>query len=131
MALGSTEASPLQMAAAYAAIANDGVYIEPTFYTKVVDSDGNVVLQAEQETRTVMSSAAAYIVKELLTEVVRSGAGYYASISGINVGVKTGTSNDDNDRWFCGFTPYYTAATWFGYDNPQYVSYNGNPSGKI
>ncbi len=131
MALGSIEASPLQMAAAYSAIANDGVYIEPTFYTKVVDSNGNVILQKNQESRTVMSSATAYIIKEILTEVVRSGAGGYAAISGISVGVKTGTSNDDYDRWFCGFTPYYTAATWFGYDINEYVSYNGNPSGKI
>ena len=123
--------SPLEMAGAYAAIANDGVYIEPTFYTKVIDSEGNKILQTEQESRTIMSSATAYIVKEILTEVVRSGAGGYAGISGISVGVKTGTTNDDFDRWFCGFTPYYTAATWFGYDYNEYVSYNGNPSGKI
>lgn len=132
IALGSAEASPLQMAAAYSAIANDGVYIEPTFYTKVVDSEGNVVLSAEQETKTVMSSATAYIVKEILTEVVRSGAGSYAAISGISVGVKTGTSSDDADRWFCGFTPYYTAATWYGFDEGrETVIYNGNPSGRI
>ena len=131
IALGSADVSPLQMAGAYAAIANDGVYIEPTFYTKVLDSEGNVILQAEQETRTIMSSATAYIVKEVLTEVVRSGAGYYAGISGMSVGVKTGTSNDDYDRWFCGFTPYYTAATWYGFDTKETVVYNGNPSGKI
>lgn len=132
IALGSAEVSPLEMAAAYAAIANDGVYIEPTFYTKVVDSDGKVVLESEQETRTIMSTATAYIVKEVLTEVVRSGAGYYAAISGISVGVKTGTSSDDADRWFCGFTPYYTAATWYGYDaNRETVRSSTNPSGKI
>ena len=134
IALGSLEATPLEMAAAYATIANDGVYIEPTFYTKVVDSNGNVVLEAEQESRTVMSSGAAYIVKEILTEVVRSGAGSYAAISGISVGVKTGTSQDDADRWFCGFTPYYTAATWYGYDNTQEretVRAVANPSGRI
>lgn len=135
MALGSIEASPLQMAAAYAAIANDGVYIEPTFYTKVVNAEGEVILQTKQETRTVMSSATAYIVKEILTEVVRSGAGGYAAISGISVGVKTGTSNGDTDRWFCGFTPYYTAATWYGYDNnktkEQVRSVNINQAGRI
>ena len=132
IALGSAEASPLQMAVAYAAIANDGVYIEPTFYTKVVDSEGNVILKAEQESKTVMSSATAYVVKEILTEVVRSGAGGYAAISGISVGVKTGTSSDDADRWFCGFTPYYTAATWYGFDEGrETVIYNGNPSGRI
>ena len=134
IALGSLEVTPLEMAAAYSAIANDGVYIEPTFYTKVVDSDGNVVLEPNQESRTVMSSGAAYIVKEILTEVVRSGAGGYAAIPGISVGVKTGTSQDDADRWFCGFTPYYTAATWYGYDNVttrETVRAVVNPSGKI
>ena len=109
--------SPLEMAGAYSALANDGVYIEPTFYTKVVDSEGNTVLTAQQETRTVMSSAAAYVVKEVLTEVVRSGAGGYTALSGISVAAKTGTSQDDADRWFCGFTPYYTATCWFGFDN--------------
>lgn len=133
LALGSVDVSPLEMAGAYSAIANDGVYIEPTFYTKVVDSEGNDVLVKKQEKRTVMSSAAAYVVKEVLTEVVRSGAGGYAAISGISVGVKTGTSNDDADRWFCGFTPYYTAATWFGFDQDlETVVYPaGNPSGHI
>ena len=123
--------SPLQMAGAYAAIANDGVYIEPTFYTKVVDSDGKVILQTEQESRTIMSSATAYIVKEILTEVVRSGSGTYAAISGMSVAAKTGTTSDDYDRWFCGFTPYYTAATWYGFDTNETVIYSGNPSGKI
>ena len=121
----------IDMAGAYAAIANDGVYIEPTFYTKVEDSEGNVILKSEQESRTIMSSATAYIVKEILTEVVRSGAGSYAGISGISVGVKTGTTNGDKDRWFCGFTPYYTAATWFGYDYAEYVKTSVNPAGKI
>jgi len=132
IALGAADVRPLEMAAAYAAIANDGVYIEPTFYTKVVDSEGNVILETEQESRTIMSTATAYIVKEVLTEVVRSGAGTYARISGISVGVKTGTSNDDYDRWFCGFTPYYTAATWYGFDTNETVRYSGaNPSGHI
>lgn len=124
--------SPLEMAGAYATIANDGVYIEPTFYTKVVDSDGKIVLTAQQETRTAMSSAAAYVVKEVLTEVVRSGAGGYTAIPGISVAAKTGTSQDDKDRWYCGFTPYYTAATWFGFDDPETVVYGpGNPAGRI
>ena len=129
--------SPLEMAGAYSALANDGVYIEPTFYTKVVDSEGNTVLTAQQETRTVMSSAAAYVVKEVLTEVVRSGAGGYTALSGISVAAKTGTSQDDADRWFCGFTPYYTATCWFGFDNtdtdsPETVYWaSGNPAGRV
>jgi len=124
--------SPLEMAGAYAAIANDGVYIEPTFYTKVVDNDGKVILEANQETRTIMSSSTAYIVKEMLTEVVRSGTLTSASISGMSVAAKTGTTSETNDLWTCGFTPYYTGATWFGFDLNETINYKGiNPAGRI
>ena len=115
-------ASPLEMAVAYGTIANDGVYIEPTFYTKVVDGDGNIIFEPHQETRTVMSSSAAYVVKEILTQPVKSGTATACAISGMSVAAKTGTTNDDYDRWLCGFTPYYTAATWYGYDNNRTVS---------
>lgn len=115
-------ASPLEMAAAYGAIANDGVYIEPTFYTKVVDSNGNTVLEPKQETRTVMSKAAAYVVKEVLTQPVKSGTSTTCTISGMSVAAKTGTTNNDYDRWLCGFTPYYTAATWYGFDEVETVT---------
>ena len=123
----------LQMAAAYGAIANDGVYIEPTFYTKVVDGSGNTVLEPHQEQRTVMSKAAAYVVKEVLTQPVKTGTASYCGISGISVAAKTGTTNDDYDRWMCGFTPYYSAATWYGYDENRTVSgWSGrNPAGLI
>lgn len=114
--------SPLEMAAAYAAIANDGVYIEPTFYTKVVDSNNNTILETKQETRTVMSAAAAYVVKEILTQPVKAGTASAASISGISVAAKTGTTNDNYDKWLCGFTPYYAAATWFGYDTNETIN---------
>lgn len=123
--------SPLEMAGAYAAIANDGVYIEPTFYTKVVDSSNNVVLESKQTSRTVMSSAAAYVVKEILTQPAKSGTATNCRISNMSVAAKTGTTDSDKDRWLCGFTPYYTAATWFGYDEPETVRYSGNPAAAI
>lgn len=125
--------SPLEMAAGYAAIANDGVYIEPTFYTKVVDSKGKTVLEPKQEKKKVMSESNAYIMKDLLTQPVKGseGTATYCAISGMDVAAKTGTTNDDFDRWLCGFTPYYTAATWFGYDQNEEVRYSGNPAGKI
>ena len=110
------------MAAAYGAIANDGVYIEPTFYTKVVDGNGNTVLEPHQESRTVMSKAAAYVVKEILTQPVKTGSATICAIPGMSTAAKTGTTNDDYDRWLCGFTPYYTAATWYGYDENETVS---------
>ncbi len=115
-------ATPLEMAAAYGAIANDGVYITPTFYTKVVDGDGNTVLEPNQESRTVMSKAASYIVKEILTQPVKSGTATNCSVPNMSTAAKTGTTNNDYDRWLCGFTPYYTAATWYGYDESRTVS---------
>ena len=125
-------ATPLEMAAAYGTIANDGVYIEPTFYTKVVDGNGNTVFEPKQETRTVMSSAAAYVVKEILTQPVKTGTATSMAISGMSVAAKTGTTNDDFDRWMCGFTPYYAAATWYGYDKNETVSgWSLSPAGQI
>ena len=123
--------SPLEMAAAYASIANDGVYIEPTFYTKVVDSEGNTILEAKQETRTVMSKSAAYVIKEILTQPVKSGTATNCSISGMSVAAKTGSTDNLKDRWLCGFSPYYTASCWYGYDEPEVIYSSGNPAGSI
>ena len=115
--------SPLEMAAAYGAIANDGVYIEPTFYKKVEDSNHNTILTSKQESRRAFSEATAYITKDILTEPVTgsSGTARKCAIKGIDVAAKTGTSNEDWDRWLCGFTNYYTAAVWYGYDEPETV----------
>lgn len=122
----------LEMAGAYACIANDGEYIEPTFFTKVTNKDGNVILETSQEVRTVMSKAAAYVVKEILTQPVKSGTATYCAISGMSVGAKTGTTDENFDRWLCGFTPYYSAATWFGYDYNVEVRWSGtNPAGLL
>ena len=117
--------TPLEMAAGYATIANDGVYIKPTFYTKVVDANGNVVLEAEQTKETVYSPSVAYVLKHLLIQPVkgRYGTARYCAIDGIDVSAKTGTTDANYDRWLCGFTPYYTAATWYGYDYNETVNY--------
>ena len=126
--------SPLEMAGAYATIANDGVYIEPTFYTKVTDVNGEVVLTPNQKTERVMSEANAYITKDLLTQPVvgSSGTATYCAVPGIETAAKTGTTNSDYDRWLCGFTPYYTAATWYGFDVNEEIIYNGtNPAGQL
>ena len=124
--------SPLEMAGAYGAIANDGVYITPTFYTKVVDNNGNIVLEPKQETRTVMSPGTAYIVKEVLTQPVKTGTAGRCAVSGMSTAAKSGTTNDNYDRWLCGFTPYYTAATWYGYDKSEEVrGWSYNPSALI
>jgi len=137
MALGGLThgVSPLEMAAAYAAIANNGQYISPTFYTKVEDSDGNIIIECKQETREVMSAQNAYVLKEILTEPVTGNGGTATTcwISGMEVGAKTGTTNDNYDRWLCGITPYYAAATWTGFDKNEDINryYSGNPSAQI
>lgn len=134
LALGGTTngATPLEMAAAYGTIANDGVYITPTFYTKVVDSAGNVVLEPKQEKTRVISEENAYITKTIVQEPVKSGTATYCAIPGMDTAAKTGTTDDDYDRWLCGFTPYYSAAVWFGYDRNEEVRYSGtNPAGQL
>lgn len=129
--------SPLEMAAAYASVANDGTYIEPTFYTKVEDSNGKVVLEPGQKTEQVCSAETAYIVKNLMQSVVNGADGYggtasYCAIKGIDVAAKTGTTNESKDRWLCGFTNYYACAAWFGFDDPERISFSGtNPAGQL
>ena len=126
LALGGTShgTSPLQMATAYAMIANGGEYIEPTFYTKVEDSNGNIILETNQETKRLMSEGNAYILSSILTSPVTSGTATSCAISGMDVAAKTGTTTSYKDRWLCGFTPYYAAATWFGYDWPEEIYFS-------
>ena len=136
LALGGLQVgiTPLEMAAAYSTIANDGEYIEPIFYTSITNSEGKVVLEPEQEARNVFSLQVAYIVKELLTQPVEGtyGTATYCDIPGIEVAAKTGTTDENYDKWLCGFTPYYTAVTWFGFDQNETISYNNqNPAGII
>ena len=127
--------SPFQMCAAYSAIANNGEYISPTFYLKVTDKNDNIVYEPNQEKRQVMSVQNAYIEQNILTQTVVGGNGTakYCAIKGMDVAAKTGTTNSDFDRWLSGFTPYYTASVWYGYDkkNAPVVYGNGNPAGRI
>ena len=136
LALGGLDKgiTPLEMAAAYATIANDGVYIEPTFYTEITNQSGKTIVEAKPESHRVFSKQVAYILKEILTQPVKgsNGTATYCSISGIDVAAKTGTTDENYDRWLCGFTPYYTAATWFGYDQNETIYFNRqNPAGII
>ena len=136
LALGGLEhgITPLEMAAAYATIANDGIYIEPTFYTTVTNKKGDEILSTNQKAKRVFSAQIAYVLKELLKQPVEGeyGTATYCSISGIDVAAKTGTTDENYDKWLCGFTPYFTAVTWFGFDQNETISYNNqNPAGII
>ncbi len=136
LALGGLERgiSPLEMAGAYSMIANDGEYIEPTFYSSIDNSEGKTILKTAQKKKRVVSKEVAYIVKEMLTQPVNGtkGTATYCKISGVDVAAKTGTTDDNYDRWLCGFTPYYTAVTWYGYDINESIYYNKrNPAGLL
>ncbi len=119
--------SPLEMAGAYAAIANDGEYITPIFYTKMEDKDGNLIMEPVQEKRRVISEGNSYILKSMLTGPVigSNGTATGCKISGQDTAGKTGTTTSNVDRWFCGFTNYYTAATWYGFDKQENLYYAG------
>lgn len=136
LALGGLDKgiSPLELAGAYSTIANDGKYIEPTFYINIKDNNGNTILNSSQNTRRVFSKDIAYIIKELLTQPVKGiyGTATYCAIPNIETAAKTGTTNENYDRWLCGFTPYYTAVTWFGFDQNETINFGGkNPAGII
>ena len=136
LALGGLDKgiSPLQMAGAYSTIANDGVYIEPTFYTQIDRQNGSKALESKQKSKRVFSKEVAYILKSLLTQPVvgENGTATYCEISGVDVAAKTGTTDENYDRWLCGFTPYYTAVTWYGFDQNETIDFNGrNPAGLI
>lgn len=109
----------LELTAAYASIANDGVYTKPTFYTKILDHNGKVLINNKPETYQVMKESTAYLLTSAMEDVVKKGTGVKTQFQNIDMpeAGKTGTTSDNKDLWFCGFTPYYTAAIWSGYDN--------------
>lgn len=109
------------MTAAYATFVNGGTYRQPRTYTKVVDASGNVILDNTQETVQAMDATAAWYMTDMLHYAVQYGTGSPAKIPNMEVAGKTGTTDSDHDRWFAGFTPYYTAAVWCGYDSPEEV----------
>ena len=119
----------LEMAAAYAPFANGGTYYEPRTYTKVLDNNGDVLLEKKISPVTAMTKKTATYMSYMLQNVVKSGTGTYAQLkNGVPAAAKTGTSNNDEDRWFVGYTPYYVGAVWFGYDQPKYISKSLSPA---
>ena len=119
LALGATGITPIEMAAAYGAVAGGGEYKEPLSFTRVVDASGKVILDAEEvrDVHRVFKKSTAYMLVDVLTDAVNSGTGTKARISGMTVAGKTGTNGDYGSVYFAGMTPYYTGTVWIGHDN--------------
>lgn len=108
----------IELNAAYASIANNGLYVGPKLYTKVVDSEGNVILDnTDAPTRQVIKETTSFLLTNAMVDVVTSGTGSSVKFGNMAIAGKTGTTSDAKDVWFSGYTPYYTATVWAGYDN--------------
>lgn len=118
--------SPLDMAGAYAAMANDGTFIKPASYTKVEDRYGNLILDNTPKKTTVVSPGVAYVMTDMLRDVVTNGTGKRARVSGVEIAGKTGTTSDNTDAWFVGYSPNYTTSIWIGNDSPAVKLPNGS-----
>ncbi|MBQ9157229.1 MAG: transglycosylase domain-containing protein [Eubacterium sp.] len=107
----------VELTAAYAAIANKGEYNRPVLYTTVEDSNGKILLKNKTESQQVMKESTAWLLTNAMEDVIKEGTGEEAQLnSSMAVAGKTGTTSNNYDYWFCGFTPYYTASIWTGYD---------------
>ncbi len=117
-----------ELTAAYASIANKGTYIKPKLYTRVLDSDGNVILDNTQaDSHQVIKESTAYLLTSAMKDVVTKGTGTSVNFNrGMDIVGKTGTTTNDFDVWFAGFTPYYTCSTWAGYDTQTKMDSNGD-----
>ena len=109
-----------ELTAAYAIFVNKGIFNEPKSIIKILDSDGNVIIDNSGTGKVVISESTATIMTKMLQGVINDGTGSSVSLKNtVNVAGKTGTTNLDNDRWFVGYTPYYVAGLWFGYETPK------------
>ena len=111
-----------EMTAAYAAFINSGMYNKPVTYTKVIDSNGRVVLENKVQNKRAMSEETAYLMTNILSGVTIRGTGTGAKVANVFTAGKTGTTNSNKDRWFVGMTPNYVAGVWMGYDQPKSMS---------
>ncbi|MCI8418101.1 MAG: glycosyl transferase [Lachnospiraceae bacterium] len=112
----------LELTTSYATIANKGVYTEPVFYTRILDHDGNVLIEKDPVTKTVLKDTTAWLLTSAMKDVVTQGTGTAARFTGMTIAGKTGTTSQNNDVWFVGYTPYYTAGVWAGFDNNHKLS---------
>lgn len=130
--------SNLEMTAAYASIANGGVYTKPVFFTKILDHNGKILINNEPETHRVLKDSTAFLLTDAMADSTETNRKFGSSINststrahipGMSTAGKSGTTSNNNDIWFVGYTPYYTAGVWGGCDdNQKLTSANGGTS---
>lgn len=120
-----------EMAQAYTAFVNDGVVSHARTYSRIEDDNGDIVLVNPIQQTVAIKANTAYMMCDMLQNAVENGTGTEAYFSSTAVGGKTGTTSDDKDRYFVGFTMYYVAAVWTGYDTPEKMYFSGNPAAQI
>lgn len=120
-----------EMAQAYTALANDGVFTYSRTYTMVKDRSGKIILDNQPQTIQAFSQETARTMTYMLNNAATYGTGSESRLSNMPVAGKTGTTTSNRDRWFCGYTPYYTCAVWTGYDTPETMAFSGNPATQI
>lgn len=109
----------VELCASYAAIANGGNYIKPIYYTKIYDHNGELLIENDTVERSVIKESTAWLLTSAMEDVVQYGTGTDCQLDNMAVAGKTGTTEEYNDLWFVGYTPYYTCAVWAGYDNNE------------
>lgn len=119
------------MASAYTMFVNNGIRSKGRTYSAIYDNDDNLVYENKTEQVVAITEKTAYWMTKMMQASASYGTGGVANLSNMPVGGKTGTTQDKFDRWFCGFTPYYVAAVWTGYDNPTRIIHSGNPSANM
>lgn len=128
--LGVGSVSNLELAAAFEVMPNQGVYKEPVLYTKILDQDGNVLLEKKPKKHRVIKDSTAFLLTSAMEDVVKKGSGKLADFETMPIAGKTGTAGTTEaarDAWFAGYTPYYTCVVWFGYDDNSELESNRSP----
>ncbi len=116
------------MCDAYSIFTNKGIYTKSRTFTQILDSSGNVVIDNSAEQVAVIKEKTAYYMNVLLQNVVTRGTGINARLDNMPSAGKTGTTNDDYDRWYVGYTPYYTCTVWYGFDTNQTIQSATSPA---
>ena len=128
--LGVGSVSNLELAAAFEVMPNQGIYKEPVLYTKILDQDGNVLLEKKPKKHTVIKDSTAFLLTSAMEDVVKKGSGKLADFQTMPIAGKTGTAGTTEaarDAWFAGYTPYYTCVVWCGYDDYSELESNRSP----